>query len=190
MWAKMFHPKLPGRSNQRGFASRMDHRLSTSTLPRVLVVGSIGGLLGALAMALFGVGIFLMMGMPASQACSIIGDAVAGMFYAVGIDVTGGVSLGTVAYCLISLALGILFAAGVSQIEALRVDSTKKGVGLGILCVEIMSQPMLAAAAIILKMTASMTAQWFGVSFVMHLVYGAILGAVVSYGLRAAAATR
>ena len=168
----------------------MDHRLSTSTLTRVLVVGSIGGLLGALAMALFGVGIFLMMGMPASQAFSIIGDAVAGMFYAVGIDVTGGVSLGAVAYCLISLALGILFVAGVSQIEALRVDSTKKGVGLGILCVEIMSQPMLAAAAIILKMTASMTAQWFGVSFVMHLVYGAILGAVVSYGLRAAAVTR
>lgn len=65
-----------------------------------------------------------------------------------------------------------------------------KGVGLGILSVEIMSQPMLAAAAIILKMTASQTAQWVGMSFVMHLVYGGVLGAVVICGLRTATAAR
>jgi hypothetical protein len=141
-------------------------------------------------MALFGVGIFLMMGRPASQSFSIIGDTVAGLFYAIGVNITGGVSLGIVSYCLISLALGILFVAAVSRIDAFRVDSMKKGIGLGILCVEVMSQPMLAAAAIILKMTASTTAQWFGVSFIMHLVYGTVLGAVVSYGLRAAAAAR
>jgi hypothetical protein len=63
-------------------------------------------------------------------------------------------ALGAVFYCLISLTLSIIFVAGVSRIDALRVDSTMKGVGLGILSVEIMSQPMLAAAAIILKMTA------------------------------------
>ena len=91
---------------------------------------------------------------------------------------------------MIGLALGVIFVAAVSRIDARRVDSVKKGVGLGILCVEVMSQPMLAAAAIILKMTASETAQWVGVSFIMHLVYGGVLGAVVSYGLRAATAVR
>ena len=190
MKAKTFHPTLPGMPNQRGSASRVDRHLSNDVLARGLVVGSIGGLLGALAMALFGVGIFLMMGRPASQSFSIIGDAVAGLFHTIGVNITGGVSLGIVSYCLISLALGILFVVAVSRIDAFRVDSMKKGIGLGILCVEVMSQPMLAAAAIILKMTASTTAQWFGVSFIMHLVYGAVLGAVVSYGLLAAAATR
>ncbi len=62
--------------------------------------------------------------------------------------------MGAVFYCLNSLALSIILVAGVSRINALRVDSTMKGVELGILGVEIMSQPMLAAAAITLKMTA------------------------------------
>ena len=59
---------------------------------------------------------------------------------------------------------------------------------MGILYVEIMSLPMLAAAALILQMTAAETAQWFGVSFVMHLVYGLVLGLVVRQGLRVAPA--
>jgi len=59
---------------------------------------------------------------------------------------------------------------------------------MGILYVEIMSLPMLAAAALILQMTAAETAQWFGISFVMHLVYGLVLGLVVRQGLRAAPA--
>ena len=80
-------------------------------------------------------------------------------------------SFSAVYYCLISFALSIIFVAGVLRIDALRVDSTTKGVGLGILSVEIMSQPMLAAADIILQMTASQTAHWVVMSFVMHLVY-------------------
>jgi len=64
-------------------------------------------------------------------------------------------ALSAVFYCLISLALSIIFVAGVSRIDALRVDSSMKGVRLGILNVEIMSQPVLVATAIILMITAS-----------------------------------
>lgn len=177
-------------SNHGESDTRVEDDLSNGTLTKRMVVGSIGGLLGTLVMALFGVGIFLIMGGPASLAFSFIGDAAAGFLHMVGIEMTGGVSLGVVLYCLIGLALGILFVVAVSDINALRVDSMKKGVGLGILSVEIMSQPMLVAAAIILKLTASEMAQWGSVSFVMHLVYGSVLGAVVSRGLRAATAAR
>jgi len=96
----------------------------------------------------------------------------------------GGVPLGAVVHYLTGLTLGVIFGAAVSRSNALRVDSTKKGVGLGILYTEVSSLPILATAPLILKMTASDTAQWFGVSFIMHLVYGAVLGVVVSYGLR------
>jgi len=96
--------------------------------------------------------------------------------------------LGALLHYLIGLALGVLFGAAVARIAALRMDSPKKAVGMGILYVEIMSLPMLAAAALILQMTAAETAQWFGVSFVMHLVYGLVLGLVVRQGLRSAPA--
>jgi hypothetical protein len=189
---KAFHLRLLGvpQKNQGGSDSHLERRLSNGTLTSGLAVGLIGGLLGTLVMALFGAGMLLIMDKPASLAFSLIGDAAAGFLHTIGIDMTGGVPLGVVLYYLIGLALGVIFVTAVSHIDALRVDSTKKGVGLGILCVEVMSQPMLVAAAIILKMTASGTAQWVGVSFVMHLVYGGVLGAVVSYGLRAATAAR
>jgi hypothetical protein len=71
-----------------------------------------------------------------------------------------------------------------------RLDSRKKAIGLGMLYVELMSLPLLVAAAWVLQMTAGETAQWFGISFVMHLVYGLVLGLVAYYGLRAAPAAR
>jgi NhaP-type Na+/H+ or K+/H+ antiporter len=147
------------------------------------VVGLIGGLVGTIVMDLFGLGMFLVMGGPATISFSIIGDAAAGFFSMMGLDMTGGAPLGAVLHYMIGLTLGVIFGAAVSRMDALRVASTKKGVGLGILYVEVMSLPMLATAAIILQMTPSETTQWFGLSFVMHLVYGCILGVVVSRGV-------
>ena len=152
-------------------------------MKEIIVVGLIGGLVGTIVMDLFGLGMFLVMGGPASISFSIIGDAAAGFFSMMGLAMTGGAPLGAVLHYMIGLALGVVFGAAVSRVNALRVDSTKKGVGLGILYVEAMSLPMLATAAIILQMTASETTQWFGLSFVMHLVYGGVLGIVVNRGV-------
>jgi hypothetical protein len=154
---------------------------------RAVILGLIGGLVGTIGMDLFGVGLFLILGGPASLSVSIIGDAAARFLSLIGIDVAGGAPLGAALHYLIGLALGGLLGAVVSHVQVFHVDTIKKGVGLGILYVEIMSLPMLATAAIVLKMTATETAQWFGISFVMHLVYGLIFGLVVSYDLRAAA---
>jgi hypothetical protein len=45
-----------------------------------------------------------------------------------------------------------------------------------------MSLPLLAAGTLALKMSVADTVLWFGISFVMHLVYGLVLGVVTSYG--------
>ncbi len=62
-----------------------------------------------------------------------------------------------------------------AKIDALRVDTLKKGVVLAVLYVEIVSQPLLA--------TTSDTLQWFGVSFLLHMIVGVVLGLVLYYGL-------
>jgi NhaP-type Na+/H+ or K+/H+ antiporter len=49
--------------------------------------------------------------------------------------------------------------------------------------------PILVMPPIILKWTASTATQWFGFSFVMHAIWGIVLGVVVSYGLRSTVAT-
>ncbi len=171
----------------RGSHSHVERQRSAGTLSRGIVVGLIGGLAGTIAMHLFGVGIFLAMGQPTSISFSIIGDAAASFFSRLGVDLAGGAPLGMVVFYLLGLALGVTFVALVLRIDAFRMDSIRKGVGLGILFVEAMSVPMLLAATLLLKMAASAAALWFGISAVMHLIYGGVLGAVVSYGLRPAA---
>ena len=171
--------------------SRGERQQSRGIFTRDIIVGLAGGLAGTIAMHVFGVGIFLVMGQPTSISFAIIGDAAASFFSRLGVELAGGAPLGVVVFYLLGLALGVTFVALVWRIDAFRLDSIKKGVGLGILYVEVLSLPLLAMATFVLEMTAAATALWFGVSVVMHLVYGAVMGAVVSYGLcSAAAATR
>jgi len=190
MRKEMIDSTLPGGSqqNQTGSDARVDRQPSSGTFTRGLIVGLAGGLAGTIAMHLFGVGIFLVMGQPTSISFSIIGDAAASFFTRLGVELAGGAPLGIVVFYLLGLALGVTFVALVLRIDAFRLNSIKKGVGLGILYVEVLSLPLLATATFVLNMTAAATALWFGISVVMHLVYGAVMGAVVSYGLRSAAA--
>ena len=96
----------------------------------------------------------------------------------------GGVPLGVAAHYLIGPVVGAIFDAVVAQVDALRVGTLKKGVVMAVLHAEILSQPMLAMTPILLKITASETLLWFGGSFVMHLMWGIVLGVIVSHGLR------
>ncbi len=149
-----------------------------------IAVGLLGGLVATIVMQLFGNGMLLVLGIPGGLSFTIIGDAAAGFFSVLGISMTGGIPLGVVAYCLIGLALGPLLAIIVWSAQARRVTSMKKEVGVSILAVEIMSLPMLALAIIVLKLPPAAAAEWFGLSFVWHLVYGLVAGIVIAYGLR------
>ena len=154
-----------------------------STFLRGLFAGLVGGLAGTMLMYLFGAGIFALLGWPTSTSISIIGDSAAAFFSLLGIALAGGASLGIWLYYLIGLVLGAMMGIAVVSLEPLRLGSLQKRVGLSILFVEVMSLPMLAAGTMALKMSAASAALWFSISFVMHLVYGLVLGVVTSYGV-------
>ena len=86
-------------------------------------------------------------------------------------------------YYLVGLTLGAMLGMMVVSLESLHLHSFKKRVGFSILFVEVMRFPLLAAATLSLKMSPAGAALWFGISFVMHLVYGLVLGMVTSYGV-------
>jgi hypothetical protein len=123
-------------------------------------------------------------GLPTLTCFSIVGNTVARFFSTLGVDMAGGILLGVVTHYLIGPLVGAIFGALVAQVGVLRVDTLKKGIILAVLYIEILSQPILAMTPILLKMTATEMMQWFGGSFVMHLLLGIVLGAIVSYGLR------
>lgn len=152
------------------------------------VAGLIAGLVATIVIDLIMMGYLLLKGQPADDGFAVIGNTTAGFFSLFGIDVAGGVLPGLVWHYLIGLALGVIFGAAVTRIDALRLSSLKKGVGLGILYAELISLPLLVMPPIILKWTASEAAKLLEFYLVMHALWGMLLGVVVSYGLRSATA--
>jgi hypothetical protein len=153
-----------------------------------MVLGFMGGLAGTLVMDLALTGLFWATGMPTDLTFSFIGETAATFFSKVGIPLSGGIPLGMIVHYLIGPALGVIFGAAVYRFEVLRMSSLPKGALLGILYIEIISQPILMSAPLLRGMTVSETLQWFGLSFFMHLICGAVLGLVVTRGMRSATA--
>ena len=164
--------------------SRVKEPISHSALARGMGWGSLAGLAGTIAMDVVCIGVLSAGRLPALISFVTIGDTAARFFSLLGVELAGGLPLGMAAHYLIGPVLGAIFGAAVAQVKAFRADTLRKGIVVGILYVELASQPILAAAPILLRMSQSETLLWFGVSFVMHMIYGAVLGAVVSYGLR------
>ena len=155
-----------------------------------LALGSVAGLAATIVIDLIMMGYLLFKGQPAAAGFAVIGDTTAGFFTLFGIHMAGGVPPGVAWHYLIGLALGVIFGAAVTRFDALRLNSVKKGVGIGILYAEVISIPILVLVPIILKWTATETAELFAFYFVMHAIWGALLGVVLSYGLRSTMAAR
>lgn len=154
------------------------------TLTRGMAWGLVGGFVGTVVMDVVLVATSLLIGLPAVASFSTIGDTAAGFFAMLGIQMAGGAPLGAAVHYILGLVLGAIFGMAVSQMDAFRPNTTKKGTLLGVVYIEVVSQPILATTPIILQLTVAETVQWFGVSALMHLIWGVVLGTVVSYGLR------
>ena len=113
---------------------------------------------------------------------AMVGDTVARLFSMLGVQLAGGIPLGVAAHYLIGPLIGAIFGVAVTRFDALRLNTLKKGIMLAVLYIEIVSQPILATTPVLLKMTGPETWQWFGISFIMHMIWGVVLGVVVSYG--------
>ena len=166
----------------------MTGRITSSSLWRGLGWGLIGGLAGTLVMDLVLMGALSALGAPALTCFSIVGNTVAHFFSIQSMDTAGAIRLGVATHYLVGPLFGAIYGMVVARVKALRVNSLKKSILLAILYIEILSQPLLAMTPILLKMTVPETLQWYGGSFVMHLLAGVILGAVVGRGLRLATA--
>ena len=159
----------------------MQQAIRRSTFVHGMIAGMVGGLAGTVSMYLFGAGIFALLGWPTNTSFMIIGDSAAAFFSNLGIALAGGASLGMLLFFLIGLVLGAILGVAMVFLKPLYLASFRKKVGLSVLYVEAMSLPLLSAGTLALKMNDADAVLWFGISFVMHLVYGLVLGLVAGY---------
>ena len=168
----------------------IDGHVKRAPLARGIVWGCIGGLAGTMVMDILLMGALLALRQPAVMCFSIVGDTVSRFLAMFGTQIAGGVPTGVVAHYVIGPLVGMLFGAAVTMFPALREGTLKKITIAAFVYVEILSQPILATTPILLKMEAPATLQWFGGSFVMHLILSIVLGVIVGYGLQRESASR
>lgn len=131
--------------------------------------GIIGGLVGTILMDVVMVLTFLLAGEPADAFFSMVGEKLG-----------YGPLAGVVVHNLVGITGGIVFSLMVLNVGALRIDSSQKGVMLGI-----------AAGALTIPLGCIPLALWLGqpivgvvaFSILPHLVWGVVLGFTVGYGL-------
>lgn len=152
-------------------------------LTRGMGWGFVGGLTGTMVMDGLLMGAFLAFRLPALLCFSIVGDTASQLFSKLGLQVAGGVPTGVAAHYLIGPLFGVLFGVIMAMFPALRLVTLKKTLLMAILYIEVFSQPILVITPVLMKMTIFEILQWYGGSFIMHLLMAAVLGEVMWYGM-------
>ena len=154
------------------------------TLVKCTGVGLIGGLIGTFVMDCLLMGALSIFGLHPLSCFSIVGDTVAQVLLNMSVEVMGGAPLGVATHYLVGPVVGAIYGIAVSQVRSFRTNSMKKDILQAVIYVEVLSQPMLAMTPVLLKMSLSDTVRWFGGSFVMHILWGVVVGGSVHYLLK------
>lgn len=160
--------------------------MQSGSFVRNMLVGAGSGLAATILMDAAGIGALLAFGARDANPFALIGDTASGALRLVGVTLAGGTVTGAVCHYLIGPGLGCIWSQAAARFATLRSASLVRAALPGVVFTELVSLPLLAMSPPILHMTISQTLTWFGMAAVMHLVYGACLGAFVSRGLRAA----
>ncbi len=145
-------------------------------------LGLLAGLAGTVAMDLALLAALPALGLPADTCYLTIGSTVRHFFALLGITLSGDVVLGVAAYHIIGPLLGALYGLAVSQVTVLQRTTLKKYLIYAVLYAEALSQLILTMTPVLLKMPAQETMLWFAGSFVVHMIWGIVMGLVTYYG--------
>lgn len=168
-------------------AKLLDHSWMKTSVPPISLgkgigLGIIGGLAATIVMDLILIIVFTTAGMPPFTCFMMVGDTLARLFSFQG--VANSALLGAVAHYLVGPLFGAVFGAAGRSMPTIRMGSWKKAILFAVVYAEIASQPLLALMPILLRMAASEALQLYWTSSIMHMIWGCVLGAVWSLGLR------
>lgn len=153
------------------------------TLSKGVGLGLIGGLAGTMVMDLVLMAALFLVGMPALTCFTIVGETIAKLFSWQGTDNSSIIQLGLAIHYTIGPIVGVIFGVLVVKWKSLRINSLQKSILFAVVYIEILSQPLLAAPPLLLKMSLSTILLWYGGSTIMHLLAGVVLGTVLYRGV-------
>ena len=148
---------------------------------RTVLFGMAAGIIATVVMDIFVAFAMLAMGNPVLFMFSFIGDVAAAFFSRLNVSISGGAPWGVLFHYMFGLGYGGLFCAVLDRMPRLKPAALGRSILLGIVYIEVFSQPFLASAPLILEMAARDIFQWYALSTVMHAIYGMVLGILEQY---------
>jgi hypothetical protein len=136
----------------------------------------VAGVIATALMDIFVAIAMIVMRNPVAFMFQFIGDVAAVFFSLLNLPIPGGVIVGALFHYLFGMGYGALFCAALIRWPRLKPTTLGKSILLGILYIEIASQPFLASAPLLLKLARADTLQWYALSTAMHALYGIVLG--------------
>jgi uncharacterized membrane protein YagU involved in acid resistance len=142
---------------------------SKPALSKGIMIGAIGGVLGMLAMDIVIVIEFAFAKLPLSTYLILIGSVFG-----------GGILTGLITHLVFGAVLGALSCMVIIKIDSLRIKTVHQGIFIG-LVIGLLSIPLGCIPFAILIEQPILKLISF--SSIPHLVWGAVLGLVVGYGI-------
>jgi hypothetical protein len=149
--------------------------MNRTSLARGIGVGVIASLVGMMMMDLVVIVEFLLMGQPALTYLDLIGSVFG-----------GGIPLGVLVHILLGSLLGVVFSVPVLTIEALRIDTVRKGLVIGFLFGLVSIIACVPFAILIQERIVTVLV----LMTIPHLAWGIGLGIVAGYGFRTVPAAK
>jgi hypothetical protein len=146
--------------------------------------GSLGGFAGTLIMDLFLIGAFSAFGLPTLSCFSMIGEIVTKLFFNQCLVTINSVYIGIIVHYIVGPLIGLFFGIIITRLSFQQVLTQKRIIIYAILWVELISQPLLLTAPILLNMTKADIFAWYVGSTMMHFIAALVLGFMVNHGLR------
>ncbi len=165
----------------KGFFRGME---TQSRIPaaRGIGLGLFGGFLGTLVMDIFLAAALSAFGKPAFMCFTLVGSTAASFFSISGAGELEIILLGVGAHYLIGPLAGAFFGLVMARVAGLQTMTRRDTLVFSIVYIEILSQPILATAPLLLNWTTELTLLWYGGSYIMHFILGCILALVINKG--------
>jgi hypothetical protein len=143
-----------------------------------LKYGFIAGLISTIVSDLFSLMIFLVMGKSFAEFFALIGQS---FLILIGVNAANPVWQGLTLHYSIGVLTGLWLGLLTQKIYVLRFSSYRKGILVSILITQIEGNALFYLMSLIMGIPQSQMVMIYALGFVLHLIWGSCLGAIISY---------
>lgn len=153
--------------------------MSEGNIARGSLYGIIAGIISTVVIDIVAFGILAAMGASLSSFFALIGRC---FLTLLGTDAADPVWQGLTLHYSIATLTGLVVGILTQRFHKLQFSSYRKGILLSVILAQVEGNSLFYLMSVIMKIPQSEMVFMYGMCFLLHLIWGACLGLIISYG--------